>query len=180
MRTSISISSRPPDALDDALLQKAQELDLQRQRKIADLVQEERAAIGRFDLADRLPRGPGEGSLFVAEQLALEQVFGNGGAVDGDETLAAPRRKVVHGPGKELFPRPALAQQQNGRGRSGDLFDDAADPLQLGVAREDPGKGVGLPRPCKRRFSLWRSCRRNARSIVSAKSSGSKGLAKKS
>ena len=40
------------DALDDAVLQEAQQLGLQRQRHVADLVEEQRAAVGGFDLAD--------------------------------------------------------------------------------------------------------------------------------
>ena len=39
------------DALDHALLQEAQQLRLQRQRQVADLVEEERAAVRRLDLA---------------------------------------------------------------------------------------------------------------------------------
>ena len=111
------------DPLDHSLLQEAQNLHLQRERKIADFVQHQRAAIGRLDLADRLPRGAGEGALFVAEQLAFEQVVGNGGAIDGDEALAAPRRQVVHGAREELLARAALAEQQDGGARARDFFD---------------------------------------------------------
>ena len=35
--------------------------------------------------ADRALVGAGEGALLVAEQLALDQIAGNGGDVDGDE-----------------------------------------------------------------------------------------------
>ena len=45
------------DALDDALLQEAQQLRLQRDRQVADLVEEQRAAVGGFDLAERLLDG---------------------------------------------------------------------------------------------------------------------------
>ena len=41
------------DALDHPLLQEAQQLDLQRQRNVADLVEEQRAALGQLDLARR-------------------------------------------------------------------------------------------------------------------------------
>src|SRR4029078_6073510 len=52
----------PADALDHALLQEAQELRLQRQRKIADLIEEQLASLSRFDLAGgRLDRA-GEGT----------------------------------------------------------------------------------------------------------------------
>jgi hypothetical protein len=38
----------------------------------------------------------------VAEDLALEQRFGNGGAVDGDKRKAGARAELVNGLGDEL------------------------------------------------------------------------------
>src|SRR5205085_11058548 len=49
--------------LDHALLQKTQNLGLQRRRQIADLIQKERAVGGGFDLAERLTRRAGERAL---------------------------------------------------------------------------------------------------------------------
>jgi hypothetical protein len=51
-----------------------------------------------FELADPLPVGPGEGALLVAEQLALEERLGDGGAVDGEERLVGPVRLLVDRP----------------------------------------------------------------------------------
>ena len=42
----------PADALDHPLLEEAQQLDLERQRDVADLVEEQGAALGQLDLAD--------------------------------------------------------------------------------------------------------------------------------
>ena len=50
------------DAEDDALLQRAQELDLEVQRQLADLVEEERAPVGRLELAGARRDGAGEGA----------------------------------------------------------------------------------------------------------------------
>ena len=72
-----------------ALLQEAQQLGLQRERHVADLVEEQRAAVGGLELARGLLGGAGEGARLVAEQLAFEQLLGNGRAVDGDERLLA-------------------------------------------------------------------------------------------
>jgi hypothetical protein len=56
-------------------------------RQVADLVEHQRAAVGGLDLAGRGLGGAGEGALLVAEELAFQQVLGDGGAVDGDEAL---------------------------------------------------------------------------------------------
>jgi hypothetical protein len=57
---------------------------LQRQRHLADLVDEQRADVGAAEEADALAIGVGEGALAVAEKLALEQVLGHRRAVDRD------------------------------------------------------------------------------------------------
>ena len=48
------------DRIDLALLQRAQQLDLSLERQFADLVEEQRAAVGLGELADMLVGGPGE------------------------------------------------------------------------------------------------------------------------
>src|SRR5438309_9206042 len=74
-----------PDALDYPLLKEAQQLDLERQRYVADLVQKQGAALGQLDLADvRLDRS-GEGAALIAEQFGLEEVLGDRRAVDSNE-----------------------------------------------------------------------------------------------
>ena len=86
-------------ALELLLLQHAQELRLQLERDVADLVEEQRAAIGQLEPADLLRDGAGEGALLVAEELALEQPRRNRGAVELDERPRAAAAQVVNGPG---------------------------------------------------------------------------------
>jgi hypothetical protein len=57
-----------------AFLNGAEELGLQLERDLADLVEKERAAVGRLEPAYPIPEGAGERALHVAEELALEQV----------------------------------------------------------------------------------------------------------
>ena len=78
------------DALEGLVLQHAQQLGLHRQRHVADLVEEQRAAAALLELADPAAVGAGEGALLVAEQLAFQQVLGDGGAVDGVKRRPAP------------------------------------------------------------------------------------------
>ena len=58
-------------------------------------------------------RGAGEGALLVAEQLALEQRLGQGGAVDRDERLAPPGREVVDRLGDQLLAGARFALDQH-------------------------------------------------------------------
>ncbi len=60
-------------ALDLVLLYGAQQFGLQIEAQVADLVEEQRAAVGEFELAQLLPRGTREGAAFVAEQRALDE-----------------------------------------------------------------------------------------------------------
>ena len=79
------------DALEHALLQHAQQLHLHRQAHVADLVEEQRAALGDLEAALAGGDRAGEGAFLVAEQLAFEQLGRNGAAVDGDERPLAAR-----------------------------------------------------------------------------------------
>ena len=65
------------ERLELALLQHAQQLGLQRRRDLADLVEEDRAAVGQREAALLVGRRAGERALVVAEQLGLEQRLGD-------------------------------------------------------------------------------------------------------
>src|SRR5690606_25434935 len=103
----------PADALDDAVLEEAQQLRLQRERHVADLVEEQRPPARQLDLADRLLHRTGERAALVSEQLAFQELLGNGRAVDRDEPAVLARALRVQGAGNELLARAALAQDQD-------------------------------------------------------------------
>ena len=63
-------------AADLSRLEKPQQLDLHALVKLADLVEEERAAIGDLEESLAVRIGTGEGPLAMAEELALDQVLG--------------------------------------------------------------------------------------------------------
>ena len=79
------------DAVDLALLDRAQQLGLQARVHLADLVEQQRAAVRLLELADAPRDRTGEGAPLVAEQLRFQQVLRDGGAVDGDERPLARR-----------------------------------------------------------------------------------------
>ena len=85
MRTSVSCDLRRADAHEGAGLEHAQQLDLQLERHLGDLVEEQRAAVGALEEALVLAVGAGEAALLVAEDLALDQVRRDRAAVDGEE-----------------------------------------------------------------------------------------------
>jgi hypothetical protein len=102
--------------------------------------------VRRLDLADRLLDRAGERALLVAEELALEQVLRDRGAVDRDEALAAARRLRVQVARQDLLAGARLAEEQHrGVGRRHAL-DRPAHPHHLGIPREDAAERLGALR----------------------------------
>jgi len=100
------------------LLEHAQELDLQVEGQLADLVQEDRAAMGELEATDFAGEGAGEGPLLVTEELTLDQCGRDGRAVDLDQRPLLPCTAVVNGPCDQFFARPRFAQDEDrGLGR---------------------------------------------------------------
>ena len=64
---------RAADPLEPALLEHAQQLGLHGQGDLADLVEEDRAAVGHLEAALALADRAGESAFLVAEQLAFQQ-----------------------------------------------------------------------------------------------------------
>jgi hypothetical protein len=79
------------DAFKFPLLQHAQERHLRLNREVADLVQEDGAAMGRFKAPQPPLQRPGEGAFLVPEQFGGEERRRNGRAVHPDK---GPRRTV--------------------------------------------------------------------------------------
>ena len=63
------------EALELPLLQHPQQLDLRREVDVADLVEQQRPAVGELEAALLALLGAGERALFVAEELRLDQRF---------------------------------------------------------------------------------------------------------
>ena len=58
--------------------------------------------------------GPGEGALFMAEQLALQQGLGQRRAIDRNQVGGPAGAVGVDGPGQKAFARAGFAGEQNG------------------------------------------------------------------
>ena len=87
--TRRSIASR--DAPERLFLQHAEQLDLRAPRQIADLVEEQRAAVGEFEPASALAVSTRKRALFVTEQFRLDERIGQGRHVDRHEGMRGAR-----------------------------------------------------------------------------------------
>src|SRR6202011_3641220 len=96
-------------SLEASILKNAQDLRLRQRTHVADLVEEHGAAGDLLELADALAVRAGEGAFLVAEQLALQQVLGDGGAVDREEGLLRAPAVLVQGPRDQFLAGTAFA-----------------------------------------------------------------------
>src|SRR5438270_8113570 len=101
------------DALKRLLLQNAQHFRLRLETHVADLVEEERAAVGELELSFPLVDRAGEGALAMTEQFRLDQLFGNRRAVDVDERLIGARRQSMQRSRDDLFAAAVFAVDQH-------------------------------------------------------------------
>ena len=101
------------DLLQLAGFEEPQQHALHAQGHLADLVEEDRAAIAHLELAGLVAVGAGETALHVAEELRLEERLGNAGAVDRHKGLARPVGTVVDGSGDQLLADTALAGDED-------------------------------------------------------------------
>ncbi len=124
-RTSTGVSVFAAQAAHFVILQHAQQLGLRRRGHLADFVEQQRAAVGQLEAADAAFGGAGERAALVAENFALHQRFGNGGAVDGHEGTVGARRKPVNGARQDFLARAGFAGDQHGRGRRRHLLHQA-------------------------------------------------------
>src|SRR5438045_3618064 len=136
--------ARPADAAEGHRLQYAQQLRLHGRGQLADLVEEQRPAVGDLEQPALGRLRVGEGAALVAEQLALEERLGERRAVQLDEgLLAAAGGLGVQEPRDDLLARAALALQQDRRG-------GAARDRPQPVERLAHGRAAGLEERARR------------------------------
>ena len=101
------------DRFDFAILQCPKDLGLRLEAHVSDFIEEDGPAIG----LDKFPRlsavGAGKRAFFVTEEFGLDQLFGDGCAVDSNQWLTRPVRQVVETPGDQFFAGAGFAQNQD-------------------------------------------------------------------
>jgi hypothetical protein len=107
---------------------------------LADLVEEQGAAIGARGRAFLVGGGAGEGAADMAEDGALEQVVRDGAAVQRHERLFCAPAQPVHRFGRKLLAGAALAGDEDARraGRRG--LDHAIHGLHRRGAADEAGE----------------------------------------
>ena len=101
------------DAEELALGQHPQQARLQRRRHVADLVQEQRAAVRLLEAPDVALAGAGEGARLVAEQLRLQQFSGDRRGVERDEWAARAWRFAVQRARHQFLAGAGLTRDQH-------------------------------------------------------------------
>ena len=123
-RTSHLDGGPPADAGELAVLEHVQELALERRMQIPDLVEEDGAVIGRFELADLELVSSGESPALVTEELALQKLSRHGGAVHLDERARLAHTELVDGPCDQVLAGAGFAANEHGDVRARRLAND--------------------------------------------------------
>jgi hypothetical protein len=131
-----------------ALLQHAQQPGLGIQRHVADLVQEQRAGGGLLEAPNPAGHRPGEGTLLMPEELALDQLARDRRHVHRDEGPAPALAVVVQGPGRQLLAGAGFAEDHHRQVSCHQPGHDPIDVLHGGrAADERQGLGRAPPNP---------------------------------
>jgi hypothetical protein len=115
---------RATDAFERLLLEESKQLGLERRNHLADLVEEHRSTVGRFEQPPLLDPRVGERAPLVPEELALEKRLGQRRAGDVHERTGRPVTRIVKHLRDEVLARPALSGQQDGGRRARRYFGD--------------------------------------------------------
>ena len=99
--------------MDFAVLQEPQQDALHARTHLAQLVEEQRAAVGELQLPELVAMRAGEAAFHVPEQLRLEQRLGDAGAVHRHVFASAPLRMRVDVAGDDVLADAALAGDQH-------------------------------------------------------------------
>jgi hypothetical protein len=104
----------------------------------------------------------GEGALFVAEELGLEELRRNRRAVDLDERTMTARRSGMNGSGHQILADATFTTDQDRRVRVGDTLDDRPDGAHLRafVKERTVAGGIGLLHNAHGRLLHWKLVRR--------------------
>ena len=144
MRTSTLIGSVDAERRELLFLNHAQQLDLRFGADGADLVEENGAAVGDFEVSLLGLNGAGEGALHVAEQRGFQQLGRQRAAVHGDKHVVGARRIGVDGFGDQLLAGSGFAGDQDGGAAGRHLRHQVEHAHHALALADDVGEAVAL------------------------------------
>src|SRR5690606_3214957 len=128
-----------------AVLEDAQQLRLERSRHLADLVEEQRAAVCELEAAGTGAERSRECALLVTEDLALDQAFRDRGRVHGDERAVPPRAQLVHRARDAFLPGTALARDDGRCAARREQLDRAIEPAHRARFADQTARTAARP-----------------------------------
>jgi len=113
----------PADSFELFFLDGPQHLHLKGGTHISDFVEEEGSPLGQLESAGPAADGAREGALFMTEQFTLQKIFRDRAAINGNQWVVPAGAVEMDRLGHQFLARAALAVNQNGTVRVGDLLD---------------------------------------------------------
>ena len=132
------------DAFEGLFLEESEDFGLEGEGHVADFVEEDGAAIALLEFADAAAVGTGEGAFFVTEEFGFQEVFGDGGAVEGHEGCLGAGAVLVDSAGDEFLAGAGFSSDEDGDVLGGDATDGFVDFAHGGTGTEDGAVAVGL------------------------------------
>ena len=145
----------PPTRRISAALDRAEQLRLQGGIEIADLVDEERAAVGLLEEPLARCRRPRERAALVSEELGLDQARRHRRAIEDDEGTARARPRLVERLRERLLPRAGLPLDDDRDLARGEALAQRIEAQHRGASTDDarerrrPERRVGRTRICE-------------------------------
>jgi hypothetical protein len=116
------------------------------QRQLADLVQEERAAMRELECSLTALDGAGERPFLVPKQLALDQRAHQSAAIHRHERTVLALAGGVHRARQHVFPCPGFATDQQGRVGHAHPLEQTEDLAHRRVAADHPIEALAFAR----------------------------------
>jgi len=121
--------AQPPRCL---LLERPQELGLELRRHVSDFIEQQRSAVGSFEQSGLGGFRIGKCSALVPKQLALQEVRGNGGAIQLDEWAGRSGPAIVQRTREQLFTGAGVTGDED---RGIGMRENAGGTLECGAER---------------------------------------------
>jgi len=135
------------DGKEALFVEGTEDLGLGFEAHVADLIEEEGAAVGALEGASFFGRSRGAGgagSVAVAEELGVDVVLGDGGAVELDEGAVGAEGFGVHGAADEFLAGSTFAEDKDAAVGGGHELDLLAEGFDGDAGASDGGLGGEL------------------------------------